>query len=120
MEITGTVADVRPHVAGGQLFVLPLRIGGGTRIKIYEAMAMKKCVLSTTIGAEGLPVTDGVDIVLADTEKQFAGKVRELLHDDNKRNRIAAAGYRLVTENYSWRQAALILQQGLQSVVAGS
>ncbi|MCK4857607.1 MAG: glycosyltransferase [candidate division Zixibacteria bacterium] len=120
VEITGTVADIRPHVASGQLFVLPLRIGGGTRIKIYEAMAMKKCVLSTTIGAEGLPVTDGVDIVLADTEKQFAGKVRELLHDDNKRNRIAAAGYRLVTENYSWRQAALILQQGLQSVVAGS
>jgi polysaccharide biosynthesis protein PslH len=104
--ITGTVADVRPEVAAGQIYVVPLRVGGGTRIKIYEALAMRKCVVSTTIGAEGLPLTNGVNIVLADDENEFAKKVTELLRDDNKRNKIAEAGFRLVTEKYSWSKAA--------------
>jgi polysaccharide biosynthesis protein PslH len=114
--ITGTVADVRPEVAAGQIYVVPLRVGGGTRIKIYEALAMRKCVVSTTIGAEGLPLTDGVNIVLADGENEFAKKVTELLRDDNKRNRIAEAGYRLVTEKYSWSKAAEKLFATLKTV----
>jgi polysaccharide biosynthesis protein PslH len=113
--ITGTVADVRPEVAAGQIYVVPLRVGGGTRIKIYEALAMRKCVVSTTIGAEGLPLTDGVNIVLADGEDDIAKKVIELLRDDNKRNRIAEAGYRLVTEKYSWSKAAEKLHEALKS-----
>ena len=113
--ITGTVADVRPEVAAGQIYVVPLRVGGGTRIKIYEALAMRKCVVSTTIGAEGLPLTDGVNIVLADGESEFAKKVTELLRDDNKRNRIAEAGYRLVTEKYSWSKAAEKLHEALKT-----
>jgi polysaccharide biosynthesis protein PslH len=115
VTITGTVADVRPEVAAGQIYVVPLRVGGGTRIKIYEALAMRKCVVSTTIGAEGLPLTDGVNIVLADGENEFAKKVTELLHDDNKRNRIAEAGYRLVTEKYSWNKAAEKLHLALKA-----
>jgi polysaccharide biosynthesis protein PslH len=114
--ITGTVADVRPEVAAGQIYVVPLRVGGGTRIKIYEALAMHKCVVSTTIGAEGLPLTDGVNIVLADSENDFAKKVTELLRDDNKRNKIAEAGFRLVTEKYSWSKAAEKLHSALKSV----
>ena len=114
--ITGTVADVRPEVATGQIYVVPLRVGGGTRIKIYEALAMRKCVVSTTIGAEGLPLTDGVNIVLADGENEFAKKVTELLRDDNKRNRIAEAGFRLVTEKYSWSKAAEKLHEALKAV----
>ncbi len=58
-RVTGRVDDVRPHVRGGAVYVVPLRIGGGTRLKIFEAMAMGKAVVSTTVGAEGLPVTDG-------------------------------------------------------------
>jgi polysaccharide biosynthesis protein PslH len=114
--ITGTVADVRPEVAAGQIYVVPLRVGGGTRIKIYEALAMRKCVVSTTIGAEGLPLTDGVNVVLADGENEFAKKVTELLRDDNKRNRIAEAGFRLVTEKYSWSKAAEKLHEALKAV----
>jgi polysaccharide biosynthesis protein PslH len=115
VTITGTVADVRPAVAAGQIYVVPLRVGGGTRIKIYEAMAMRKCVVSTTIGAEGLPLTDGVNIALVDGEVEFAKKVNELLRDDNKRHKIAEAGYHLVTENYSWSKAAEKLLQTLKT-----
>jgi len=118
--ITGTVADVRPEVAAGQIYVVPLRVGGGTRIKIYEALAMRKCVVSTTIGAEGLPLTDGVNIVLADGENEFAKKVTELLRDDNKRNRIAEAGFQLVTEKYSWSKAAKKLHEALKTVAVAS
>lgn len=116
IHITGTVADVRPEVASAQLYLVPLRVGGGTRIKIYEAMAMKKCVVSTTIGAEGLPLADGVNIVLADTPGDFAEKVKELLRDDYKRNKIAEAGYKLVTEKYSWSKATEKLHAALASV----
>jgi polysaccharide biosynthesis protein PslH len=117
--ITGTVDDVRPWVAGGQVYVVPLRIGGGTRIKIYEAMAMRRCVVSTTIGAEGLPVTDGHDIVLVDDEREFAERVTELLRDEEKRSRIAEAGYRLVKDHYSWHKAASRLHDALQAAVGG-
>ena len=116
ITITGTVDDVRSHVSAGQVYIVPLRVGGGTRIKIYEAMAMKKCVLATSIGAEGLPVTNGDNIVIADGEKQFAETLKELLRDDNKRNKIADAGYRLVTGNYGWGRAADILYDTLHSI----
>ncbi len=118
IEITGTVSDVRPHVAAGQLYVVPLRVGGGTRIKIYEAMAMKRCVLSTSIGAEGLPLEPGKQIVIADDPLEFAEKANELLRDPDKRHRIAEAGHKLVTENFSWRNAADKLETALQKVLS--
>ncbi|MFH2057172.1 MAG: glycosyltransferase family 4 protein [bacterium] len=120
VSVTGTVPDVRPHVAAGQLFLVPLRVGGGTRIKIYEALAMGKCVVATSIGAEGLPLTDGEHLVLADTAAEFAAAIRDLLQDDKKRNRIASAGLRLVRERYSWNHAAAILHDGLQSLRTAS
>lgn len=116
INVTGTVADVRPEIAAAQLYMVPLRVGGGTRIKIYEAMAMKKCVVSTSIGAEGLPLTNGVNIVLADSAEDFSQRVKELLRDDIKRNRIAEAGYKLVTERYSWSKAAEKLHSALASI----
>src|SRR5262249_54224640 len=72
VEVTGRVDDVRPHIARGAVYVVPLRIGGGTRLKIFEAMSMGKAVVSTAIGAEGLPVTNGRDIVIADEASAFA------------------------------------------------
>lgn len=116
LQITGTVPDVRPHVATGQIYVVPLRIGGGTRIKIYEALAMKRCVLSTSIGAEGLPLTNDENIVIADSEQALAEKAKELLQDNEKRRKIAASGHEFVTENYSWSSAADRLEAALQRV----
>src|SRR5438046_4518532 len=70
--VTGRVDDVRPYLTKAAAYVVPLRIGGGTRLKIYEAMAMEKAVVSTSIGAEGLPVRDGVELLLADAAEAFA------------------------------------------------
>ncbi|HEU4433100.1 MAG TPA: glycosyltransferase, partial [Pyrinomonadaceae bacterium] len=76
--VTGRVEDVRPYMEDAAIYVVPLRIGGGTRLKIYEAMAMEKAIVSTSIGAEGLPVTNGEEIVLADTPESFADAVVKL------------------------------------------
>jgi sugar transferase (PEP-CTERM/EpsH1 system associated) len=106
VEVTGGVDDVRPHVTAGDVYVVPIRIGGGTRLKIFEAMAMGKAVVSTTIGAEGLPVTDGEDIVIADRPDRFAQAVVGLLRDTDARRRIERAARRLVVEHYDWSAVA--------------
>ena len=72
VRVTGAVDDIRPSISGAAVYVVPLRIGGGTRIKIFEAMAMESAVVSTRIGAEGLPVTDGDNILLAESPEDFA------------------------------------------------
>ena len=79
IQVTGRVEDIRPYIANGAVYVVPLRVGGGTRLKIFEAMAMGKAVVSTTIGAEGLPGDRGSDIILADEPAQFAEGVYRLL-----------------------------------------
>jgi glycosyltransferase involved in cell wall biosynthesis len=106
VRVTGTVDDVRPFIDRAGVYVVPLRIGGGTRIKIFEAMSMAKAVVSTTIGAEGLPVTDGVNIVLEDTPERFARRVIELLQSSGERRRIGDSARALVVENYTWDVAA--------------
>jgi glycosyltransferase involved in cell wall biosynthesis len=106
IRVLGRVEDVRPHVARGALFVIPLRIGGGTRIKAYEAMAMGKPVVSTRIGIEGLPVRDGDNVVLADSPEDFAAAVARLLKDKAERERIGRNARAYVEGNVSWRRAA--------------
>jgi polysaccharide biosynthesis protein PslH len=106
LHVTGTVDDVRPHVGRAQVCVVPLRIGGGTRIKIFEAMAMQKPVVSTSIGAEGLPVTHGDDILLADDAQEFAEHVIRLLQDGGMRRRVGETGRRLVSSRSTWDAAA--------------
>jgi glycosyltransferase involved in cell wall biosynthesis len=101
-EVTGTVNDVRPHVGEAAVYVVPLRVGSGTRLKIFEAMAMGKAIVSTTLGAEGLPVSDGVNIILADDPNYFAQKVTGLLLDPEERTRLGQAGRQLVSQHYSW------------------
>jgi glycosyltransferase involved in cell wall biosynthesis len=117
IEVTGTVDDVRPYMARSRVYLVPLRIGGGTRMKIYEAMAMAKPVVSTRIGAEGLPVSDGRDILLADDPADFARRTVELLRDEGRRRSLGAAGRRLVTENYSWDSVAQRFTDICQGVV---
>lgn len=102
IEVTGRVDDVRPHVAAGAVYVVPLRIGGGTRLKIFEAMAMGKAVVSTTIGAEGLPVSSGQNVVIADEPARFAQAVVHLIRDTADRRRIEREARALVVEHYDW------------------
>ena len=104
--VTGEVPDIRPHVLESSVYVVPLRIGGGTRIKIFEAMAMGKAVVSTPIGAEGLPVQHNENIVLAEEPADFARQVVRLLKDRTERDRIGRAARLLVEQNYSWRSVA--------------
>src|SRR5207249_9321009 len=95
VEVVGTVPDVRPYLAAASVVVVPLLVGGGTRIKIFEAMAMGKAVVSTRIGAEGLPVNSGEHLLLADSPVDFADAVLQLLNDDAERGRIGQAASRL-------------------------
>jgi glycosyltransferase involved in cell wall biosynthesis len=113
IEVTGRVEDVRPHVARGAVYVVPLRIGGGTRLKIFEAMAMGRAVVSTAIGAEGLPVTPGRDIVIADEPEAFAREVVALLRDRERRKTLEGAARALVVENYDWSAVAGQLESAL-------
>jgi len=100
IEVTGSVPDVRPHLAQASAVVVPLLVGGGTRLKIYEAMAMARATVSTTIGAEGLPVAAGTHYLQADTPAQFAGDVVRLLEDDALRRRIGDDANAFVREHY--------------------
>src|SRR5256885_15425385 len=89
--VTGEVRDIRPHVHGSSVYVVPLRIGGGTRIKIFEAMAMGKAVVSTPIGAEGLPVHHNENILLAESPEEFARCILRLLREPAERERLGRA-----------------------------
>jgi len=88
IEVTGTVASVIDHYNQAMVNIVPLRIGGGTRLKIYEAMAMGRATVSTKIGAEGLDVNDGSDILIADTADKFADWVVEVMEQESLRQRL--------------------------------
>lgn len=106
VELTGTVPDVRPFVERGAIVVVPLRIGGGSRLKILEAFAMRRPVVSTRVGAEGLDVEDGRHLVLADDPESFADAVRRLAGSPETRRKLVDAGRKLVEERYDWRVIA--------------
>jgi len=117
VQLTGWVSDIRPFLARGAVVVVPLRIGGGTRLKIFEAMAMGKAVVSTSIGAEGLPVRHEENILLADEPAAFADSVRSLLRDASRRQQLGTAARELVQQNYSWTKVAQLVASALQEVV---
>lgn len=100
--ITGRVEDVRPWLSQAQIAVVPLRIGGGTRLKILEAMAMNTPVVSTPLGCEGLEVEHGVNILIADDHKSFAQSVIDLLVNPELRKSLSQKGRTLVLEHYRW------------------
>lgn len=104
--VTGTVEDVRPYVAKAAVYVVPLRIGGGTRLKICEALAMGKAVVSTTVGAEGLPLIPGRHYVVADQPERFADEVVALMRDPARRAELGAAGRKLMLERHAWSRVA--------------
>jgi len=104
--VTGRVEDVRPYMDQAAVYIVPLRIGGGTRLKIYEAMAMEKAIVSTSIGAEGLPVTDGTEIVLSDTPETFADAVTKLLTDRSLADDIGQRAATRVRKDFGWDTVA--------------
>lgn len=107
VTVTGSVPDVRPYLAMHQLFVVPLRVGGGTRLKIYEGMVMGLPTVSTTIGAEGLPVVDGEHLVLADEPDAFARACIALLDDPARCARMGDAADWFVREHFGWEGVAI-------------
>ena len=118
VHLTGRVDDVRPYVAEAAVCVVPLRVGGGTRLKIFEALAMAKPVVSTALGAEGLPVVPGEHFVQADDPDAFAAAVVSLLHDRGRRTALGRAGRRLVEERFSWSQVAGEFEARCREVVS--
>jgi glycosyltransferase involved in cell wall biosynthesis len=106
VSLSANVPDVRPHMADAGVYVVPLRVGGGTRIKIFEALAMGKAVVSTGVGAEGLPLVPGEHYLRADDPASFAAAVVALIRDPERRRALGRAGRRLVEERYSWAQVA--------------
>jgi glycosyltransferase involved in cell wall biosynthesis len=111
--VTGRVDDVRPFMREAAVYVVPLRIGGGTRLKIFEAMAMGKAVVSTTVGAEGLPVTGGEHVMIADEPDTFARAIVRLVRDVDRRRALEATARALVVEKYDWSVVAGELDEAL-------
>lgn len=116
LRVTGRVDDVRPFVAEAAVYVVPLRVGSGTRLKIFEAMAMGKAVISTTVGAEGLPVCDGEHLLLADTPERFAEKTVALLRNRQQREQLGMNARRLVERSYSWTSVTKVFESVLEAV----
>jgi sugar transferase (PEP-CTERM/EpsH1 system associated) len=116
VHVTGRVDDVRPYMKDAAVYIVPLRIGGGTRLKIFEAMAMGKAVVSTTVGAEGLPVTNGEHVLLADEPRELCRAVVRLLRDVDRRRQLERAARTLVVERYDWSAVAGELETALERV----
>jgi sugar transferase (PEP-CTERM/EpsH1 system associated) len=116
IRVTGRVDDVRPYMDEASVYVVPLRIGGGTRLKIFEAMAMGKAVVSTTVGAEGLPVTPGRHALIADEPHTFARAIVHLIRDTERRQLIERAARALVLERYDWSAVAGDLEAALVNI----
>lgn len=120
IELTGYVPDIRPHVQDAACFIVPLRVGGGTRLKILDAWAMGKAVVSTSIGCEGLEAKDGSNILIRDSEETFAEAVIQLLNDAELRHRLGANARATAEQIYSWEVIGNVLLSGYRDVLAAS
>jgi polysaccharide biosynthesis protein PslH len=119
IRLTGTVDDVRPYVARAGVYVLPLQVGSGTRLKVFEAMAMGKAMVSTQVGVEGLPVVSGQHLLIADRPQEFANAVLRLLDDASLRQALGRNARTLVKTGYGWPQINESFEVILQRVVSG-
>lgn len=107
IHVTGTVADIRPYVATAAVMVVPIRVGGGTRIKIFEGMALGIPIVSTTVGAEGLPILHDKNILLADTPEDFAQMTILLLKNPSKGEEMSDLALQMVREHHCWSSVSL-------------
>ena len=118
ITVTGRVEDVRPYLERASCFIVPLRVGSGVRLKIFEAMAMEKPVVSTSIGAEGLPLRNGIDVLLADTPADFAASVVRLLIDEEYARTFGARAADRVRAQFTWARAAEAFAEICQNTIA--
>lgn len=114
IAVTGTVDDVRIYYESAAAVVVPLKVSGGTRLKVLEAMAMEKAIVSTSIGAEGIDVTDGQNILLRDSYNSFAEAIVELISNSQLQKRIGKNGRVLVENRYNWSSLVEKLEQHIQ------
>lgn len=118
VTVTGGVPDMRPYLTSAAVAIAPLRIGAGTRLKILEALAMGKAVVTTSIGCEGLAARDGEHVLIADDPEAFALAVVALLQDPARRRALGEAGRRLVEAEYSWERCGDKLLRALETLGA--
>lgn len=104
VTVTGAVPDIQPYIAHADLYVVPLLAGGGTRLKILEAMAMARPIVSTRLGADGFPVTDGEELALADSAEDFAARCASLLRNRAGASEMGERGRAFVEAHYSWER----------------
>ncbi len=116
--VTGFVDDVRPYAWKASVYVVPLRMGGGTRIKILEGLAMKKPIVTTRIGCEGINVQGGIDVEVADDPIEFAEKTIDLLLNREKAEALGSKGYEFVKSRYDWDSIALLLDESLRAIIS--
>ena len=116
IKIHGYVDDIRSYVARAAVYIVPIRVGGGTRLKILDAFAAGKAVVSTSIGCEGLHVEDGKNILLADSDQEFADKVLRLLKDKKLRGDLGSNARQLIQDYYSWEILGRNLNQIYQEL----
>lgn len=117
VKVTGGVDDVRPFIGKASAYIVPMRVGGGTRLKIYEAMAMAKPVISTAVGAEGLPVRDGKDLLIANDPEDFALAVIRALDDCEFAAKLGQQARALVSEKFGWENAARAFMQVCEKII---
>ncbi len=117
VEVTGRVPDIRPYLRRAELCVVPLQVGGGTRLKVLEAMAMGKPVLSTSLGCEGLEVTAGEEVILADGAEAFAQEAISLLDHPQRRRNLGTAARAAVKARYRWSQLVSRLEAAYEQAV---
>jgi glycosyltransferase involved in cell wall biosynthesis len=118
VEFTGVVDDVRSHIASAAVSVVPLRIGGGTRLKILEAMAMARPIVTTSLGVEGIRAEAGRHLLVADTPADFATAVGQVLDSSALARRLGCSARALVEEGYSWDAVGWDLEQFFREVLA--
>ncbi len=117
VTLTGYVADIRPYVSNSWLSVVPLRVGGGTRLKILESLTLGTPVVSTPKGAEGLDLTPGQDLIIAQSARDFADAVIRLSKDKELRQKLSQNGRHTVAAKYDWQQIGDRLNQYVEKIV---
>jgi glycosyltransferase involved in cell wall biosynthesis len=118
IEVTGTVADVRPYYREALVAVVPLNVGGGSRLKILEAMAAGTPVVSTTLGAEGLEVRSGENILIADRKEQLVAAILSVVENESQRRGLQAGGRALISDRYDWSRLGLSLFAAYEELLA--
>ena len=118
IELVGFADDLGQHYSDSAIAIVPLTSGGGTKLKTLEAMAMGRAIVTTPIGAEGIPVSDGVTMEIADSPGLFAAKTIALLRDPGRAARIAAAARALIEQSYDWKAINAEMHRAVQCVIA--